>query len=140
MSILLSLSQILSSNQIALTKLYKFDNPNLWAPEPGPLKLVAVNTGAGRLMLNPDDGGVVIAEVQADLDGHGVTVENHESLDIYQSTKSIKIAGSGFADSTKASEGRSTPGLTQARLREIPPPLRPRRISGLDYIGAVSLR
>lgn len=97
----------MSPTQIAITKLYKFDDPNVWAPEPGPLKLVAVNTGAGRLTLKPEDGGVVIAEVQADLDGHGITVQNHESLDIYQSTKSIKIAGSGFLENTKVSWGRS---------------------------------
>ena len=99
-----SVSDLLSSTQIALTKVFKYDDPNLWAPEPGPLKLVAINTGAGRLPLNSEDGGVVIAEIQADLSGHGVSVQSHESLDIYQSTKSIQIAGSGFVDNIKASE------------------------------------
>lgn len=98
------LSQILSSTQIALTKVFKYDDPNLWAPEPGPLKVVAINTGAGRLALNAEDTGVVIAEIQADLSGHGVSVQSHESLDIYQSTKSIQIAGSGFVDNMKASK------------------------------------
>lgn len=93
--------QILSSTQIALTKVYKWDDPNVWAPEPGPLKVVAINTGAGRLGLKPEDRGVVIAEIQADLDGHGVSVQSHESLDIYQSTKSIEIKGSGFVDNMK---------------------------------------
>lgn len=93
--------QILSSSQIAITKIFKDDVPNLWAPEPGPLKLVAINTGAGRLALNRDDGGVVIAEVQADLTGHGITVETHESFDIYQSTKQIAISGNGFVDGVK---------------------------------------
>lgn len=95
--------QILSSSQIALTKVFKYDDPNVWAPEPGPLKVVAINTGAGRLALNSEEGGVVIAEVQADLSGHGVSVQSHESLDIYQSTKSIQITGSGFVDDMKAS-------------------------------------
>ncbi|CAN0352196.1 unnamed protein product, partial [Hapterophycus canaliculatus] len=66
-----------------------------------------INTGPGRLTLNPEDGGVVIAEIQADLEGHGVKVDTHESLDIYQSTKSIKITGSGFVEDIKASTGCS---------------------------------
>lgn len=93
----------MSSTQIALTRIFKYDEPNVWAPEPGPLKVVAINTGAGRLSLNPEDGGVVIAEVQADLAGHGMSVMSHEELDIYQSTPEIKISGSGFLDGTKAS-------------------------------------
>lgn len=58
-----------------------------------------------KKMFNPSvfvqDNGVVIAEVQADRDGHGITVENHESLDIYQSTKQIQISGTGFKEGTK---------------------------------------
>lgn len=49
-----SFCQILSSTQIAITKVYKYDDPNTWAPEPGPLKVVAINTGAGRLSLSPE--------------------------------------------------------------------------------------
>lgn len=93
--------QVFSSTQIFLNKMFKYDDPNLWAPEPGPLKVVAIDTGAGRLALNPEDGGVVIAEIQADLSGHGVSVQSHESLDIYQSEKSIQITGSGFVDNMK---------------------------------------
>eukprot|EP00903_Cladosiphon_okamuranus_P014061 g13069.t1 len=102
--------QILSSTQIALTKVFKWDDPNVWSPEPGPLKVVAINTGAGRLGLKPEDGGVVIAEIQADLDGHGVSVQSHESLDIYQSTKSIEIQGSGFVDNMKVRFGNALRG------------------------------
>lgn len=43
----------------------------------------------------------MIAEVQADLTGHGITVETHESFDIYQSTKQIAISGNGFVDGVK---------------------------------------
>lgn len=43
----------------------------------------------------------MIAEVQADLTGHGITVETHESFDIYQSTKKIEISGNGFVDGVK---------------------------------------
>lgn len=45
----------------------------------------------------------MIAEVQADRDGHGITAENHESFPIYQSTKQIQIRGTGFRDGMKAS-------------------------------------
>lgn len=43
----------------------------------------------------------MIAEVQADLTGHGITVVSHESFDIYQSTKQIIISGDGFVDGVK---------------------------------------
>ncbi|CAN0190438.1 unnamed protein product, partial [Ectocarpus fasciculatus] len=92
--------KVLSPTQISITKNFKYD-PNVWADEPGPLKIVAINTGGGRLALNPADGGVIIAEVQADLDHFGVTVQGHESLDLYQSSKSFQVSGSGFVDGTK---------------------------------------
>eukprot|EP00752_Nemacystus_decipiens_P008845 g7893.t1 len=102
--------QLMSSTQIALSKHFSFDDPNVWAPEPGPLKVVAINTGGGRLALKPEDGGVVIAEIQADLEGHGVSVQSHESFDIYQSTKSIQIAGEGFVDGIKVRFGNALRG------------------------------
>lgn len=43
----------------------------------------------------------MIAEVQADLTGHGITVVTHDSFDIYQSTKQIVISGAGFVDGVK---------------------------------------
>lgn len=46
-------------------------------------------------------GGVIVAEIQADLEGHGVTVNSHEALDIYQSTKELQITGEGFKDGVK---------------------------------------
>lgn len=67
------------------------ENPSVWAPEPGPLKVVAVDTGAGWVYLEPDNGGVVVAVVVAD-----VTVKDNRGLYIYQSTKQIQVAGSHF--------------------------------------------
>lgn len=91
-----------------MTKVSKFVDPNLWARDPGPLKLVAIDTGAGRLMLDPENGGVVVAMVQAELSGRGITVDNHEILSIYQSTKSIEITGSGFVDGNTEAKRMST--------------------------------
>lgn len=88
---------------VSSTKLNIFANVDTyfgdeaWRAEPGPLKVVAVDTGAGLVRLNPDDGGVVVAIVKAD-----ITVQENESLRIYQSTNQIRIAGSGFEDVTKA--------------------------------------
>jgi hypothetical protein len=45
-----------------------------WSPEPGPLKLRRINTGAGALRVDPVYGGIVVAEVQANLDAHGKQV------------------------------------------------------------------
>ncbi|CAM9180767.1 unnamed protein product [Scytosiphon promiscuus] len=67
-----------------------------WADEPGPLKLVAIDTGAGILRLREDLGGVTIAEMQADMKGHSLSVENHEEVAMYQSSKVLTIAGDGF--------------------------------------------
>ena len=44
---------------------------------------------------------MIVAEVQAHLEGHGVTVNSHETLDIYQSTKKLQITGEGFKDGVK---------------------------------------
>ncbi|KAG5188471.1 hypothetical protein JKP88DRAFT_347792 [Tribonema minus] len=80
---------VLSPTQILLSK--KFHHK--WrADGPGPLSLVAIDTGGGRLALDMDRGGRVIAQVQADLEGHGVTVESH----IYQSTPTLELDGAGF--------------------------------------------
>ncbi|CAN0006055.1 unnamed protein product, partial [Laminaria digitata] len=67
-----------------------------WAEEPGPLKLLSVDTGGGPMMLRTDLGGVTIAEMQADMKGHGISVETHEEINLYQSTQSLAIAGKGF--------------------------------------------
>eukprot|EP00752_Nemacystus_decipiens_P008235 g7364.t1 len=93
--------KVVSSTQIGLVKAFSFRAPKLWASEPGPLKLVAIDTGAGRVLLNKPHGGVMVAVVQADLDMHGVRVQTRKSLRVYQSTKSIEVEGSGFADGMK---------------------------------------
>ena len=41
-------------------------------------------------------GGITIAEMQADLEGHGISVNSHEDINIYQSSKVLAISGSGF--------------------------------------------
>ena len=40
--------------------------------------------------------GVTIAEMQSDLNGHDISVETHENINIYQSAKNLAIAGTGF--------------------------------------------
>jgi hypothetical protein len=73
--------QVLSPKQISLTKIYK----RKWRTDgPGPLKIIGVDTGGGILRLEEKDGGRLIAEVQADLEGHGVTVEGHVELKVRQ--------------------------------------------------------
>eukprot|EP00752_Nemacystus_decipiens_P008401 g7511.t1 len=84
-----------SSNLVWVSLVQKADRTK-WADEPGPLKLVAIDTGAGRMLLREDLGGVTIAEMQADMKGHDISVENHEEVSMYQSTKVLTISGSGF--------------------------------------------
>lgn len=40
--------------------------------------------------------GVTIAELQADMEGHGISVETHEDISMYQSTSFLTVAGAGF--------------------------------------------
>lgn len=97
------LVQVESSTQIRVDPIFNRDGV-VWPPEPGPLRIVAIDTGTGRINLNPTEGGVVIAMVQADPSSdHSTTVQDNEGLHVYQSTKQIQIAGSGFADNTEAS-------------------------------------
>lgn len=69
-----------------------------WRAEPGPLRVVATENGAGLVPLNPEGGGVVVATIKAD-----PNVLDNESLLIYQSTKQLRIAGSGFDDDVEVS-------------------------------------
>lgn len=102
--LLLSPLQLISSTEIAITKDFSFDLPpgprvpTPWRAEPGPLKAVAIDTGAGRVQLNPEGGGVVVATVLAD-----VRVQPNMDLHVYQSTKQIQVAGSGFDNDIQAS-------------------------------------
>ena len=69
-----------------------------WRSEPGPLKLRRINTGAGALRVDPKYGGIVVAEVQANLGTHGVTVESTPDERFYQNTGELVILGTGFND------------------------------------------
>jgi len=67
-----------------------------WREEPGPLAVIGIDTGGGPVKLNGDDG-VIVAEVQADLDLHGVKVETTAPNQIiYHDDPDITITGSGF--------------------------------------------
>ena len=66
--------------------------------EPGPLKIKRLNTGGGDLRIDAKFGGVTVAEVQADLGAHGVTVETTSDKRLYQSSKTLTILGNGFND------------------------------------------
>ena len=46
--------------------------------------------------VNADGGGITVAEVQADLDVHGVPVESTPNERAYQSTGTITVIGEGF--------------------------------------------
>ena len=56
-----------------------------WREEPGPLSIIGVDCGGGPVKLNGEDG-VRVAEVQADLDLHGVTVESTAKDQVSAST------------------------------------------------------
>lgn len=89
-------SQVVSSTRLRVDNhdAYRLSkNPHSWLAEPGPLKVVAIDTGAGLVQLNPDDGGVVVAVVKAD-----VTVKDNRGLYIYPSTKQVQVTGCGFED------------------------------------------
>jgi len=67
-----------------------------WREDPGPLKLRRINTGAGALRVDPVYGGIVVAEVQANLGTHGVTVESTPDERFYQNMGELVILGTGF--------------------------------------------
>lgn len=91
--------QIWSSTSITIRKTPTPDGtPYPWRSEPGPLKVVAIDTGTGVVQLNPEGGGVVVAVVRPD-----VVVQENGSLRIYQSTKEFQVNGSGFEDGMQAS-------------------------------------
>jgi len=81
-----------SATSLVLTRM----TSSVWRDEPGPLKLRRINTGAGALRIDPTYGGITIAEVQANLGAHGVTVETTANERFYQNTGSLVILGNGF--------------------------------------------
>ena len=102
--------QFISSTEIAVSKDYSLDIffdkspgprvPHPWRAEPGPLKIVAIDNGGqhGRVELNPEAGGVVVATVLSD-----VSIQPNEGLHVYQSTKQIHVAVSGNDNDIQAS-------------------------------------
>mmetsp|Transcript_16378 Transcript_16378/g.15700 ORF Transcript_16378/g.15700 Transcript_16378/m.15700 type:complete len:936 (-) Transcript_16378:423-3230(-) len=67
-----------------------------WREEPGPLSIIGIDTGGGPVKLNGEDG-IRIAEVQADLDLHGVTVVTTATEQvIYHDETNIMVTGAGF--------------------------------------------
>jgi len=81
-----------NSTTMVLTRM----SASKWRSEPGPLKLRRINTGAGALRVDPKYGGIVVAEVQANLGAHGVTVESTPDERFYQNTGELVIIGTGF--------------------------------------------
>mmetsp|Transcript_19207 Transcript_19207/g.66181 ORF Transcript_19207/g.66181 Transcript_19207/m.66181 type:complete len:931 (-) Transcript_19207:139-2931(-) len=78
--------------------------------EPGPLRLRRIDSGAGALRIDPKFGGVTVAEVQADLGGHGVSAVGNPTMLIYQNTASVVVKGAGF-DHANQVEGFGAPRM-----------------------------
>ena len=101
------LGQFISSTEILISRAISHDTPPVpWRVEPGQLKVVAIDTGPGVVLLNPEDGGVVVANVWA----HAV-VQDNKSLHIYQSTKEVQVAGAGFNNDTLVISRSRAPSL-----------------------------
>jgi hypothetical protein len=64
----------LSQDQLVL----RLRDGHKWRTEPGPLSVVAIDTGAGSVKLNGVDG-VRVAEVHVDIGFHGISVDNTAS-------------------------------------------------------------
>lgn len=78
--------------------------------EAGPLKLRRIDSGAGPLRIDPRFGGVVVAEVQVNLGGHGVTIDPNPDLLMYQTDPSLILKGEGFGHVAEV-EGFGAPRL-----------------------------
>jgi len=71
-----------------------------WRSEPGPLNVVGVDTGGGPVKISGEKG-ITVAEVQADLDLHGVTVETSAPTQyLYHDDPTLVIKGAGFSTTT----------------------------------------
>ena len=82
----------LSGNEIVLRLRHNYE----WSKELGPLTVVGVDTGGGPVKLNGDIG-IKVGEVQADLEGHAITVsDTAENQVIYHDEMSVKVKGTGF--------------------------------------------
>jgi len=80
----------LRSNQIVLRLRHDYK----WRDEPGPLNVLGVDTGGGPVKLRGDEG-FRIADVQENLDLHGVSVSGSTKR-IYADEADLVIHGSGF--------------------------------------------
>lgn len=66
-----------------------------WREEPGPLSILGADTGGGPVKQGEE--GVRVAEVQADLDLHGVTVETTSDTQyLYNDDPNLVVTGTGF--------------------------------------------
>mmetsp|Transcript_7995 Transcript_7995/g.13518 ORF Transcript_7995/g.13518 Transcript_7995/m.13518 type:complete len:926 (-) Transcript_7995:225-3002(-) len=82
----------LSGNEISLRLRHNYK----WSDELGPLTVVGIDTGGGPVKLNGDIG-IKVGEVQADLEGHSITVsDTSENQIIYHDESIIKVKGVGF--------------------------------------------
>jgi len=82
----------LSQDQVVLRLRHGYK----WREEPGPLMIIGVDTGGGPAKVGGEDGAIV-AEVQADLDLHGVTVDTTAATQfIYNDDPNVIITGTGF--------------------------------------------
>jgi len=67
-----------------------------WREEAGPLAVIGVDTGGGPVKLNGDEG-IKVADVQANLDLHSVSVtETSNDQLVYADDPNLLISGSGF--------------------------------------------
>lgn len=67
-----------------------------WREEPGPLLVIGVDTGGGPVKTNGDDG-VLVAQVEENLDQHDITVDDtSEEQLIYHDEANLIISGEGF--------------------------------------------
>lgn len=68
----------------------------MWREEPGPLRLIGIDTGGGPIKVD-GEVGVTIADVQSDKAFHGLQVdESADDQHIYHDQHAVKIYGSGF--------------------------------------------
>jgi len=66
-----------------------------WREDPGPLSLIGIDTGAGPVKVNGDEG-IVVADIQNDLDQHSVAVDASDEQVVYHDEPNVIISGTGF--------------------------------------------
>lgn len=107
----------LRSDQITLRLRHGYS----WRDDgPGPLYVIGVDLQGGAVRVN-GEAGVLVAEVQADLDLHGVTVEttSEEQL-LYDDETNLLITGTGFnpiGNTLRWSNGLTGNGVNYTMVR-----------------------